>query len=144
MYPLSVSSYHNGIYGLMNFMVFFIVLTIGFIFELGKSALDIDSKQTLSSDNNTVYVDVFITSLLPGATPFSSAGGSPSPSSNNNIDSGANLPKPHVFNSLHLESSLNVFKYFKSYLFDVLVHHISNYMVLVLKKKIIRFLNTYP
>ena len=74
MYPLSVSSYHNGIYGLMNFMVFFIVLTIGFIFELGKSALDIDSKQTLSSDNNNLFVDIFITSLLPSAGPAGSGG----------------------------------------------------------------------
>jgi NADH-ubiquinone oxidoreductase chain 3 len=103
MYPLSVSSYHNGIYGLMNFMVFFIVLTIGFMFELGKSALDIDSKQTLSSTNNTVYVDVFITSLLPSATPFSSPGGSPSLYSNNNICSGANMdsdPKRVASNNL--------------------------------------------
>src|SRR5882672_104731 len=45
IYPYSVSSYTNGIYGLITMMIFFILLTLGFIFELGKKALDIPSKQ---------------------------------------------------------------------------------------------------
>ena len=45
VYPYSVSSYSNDIYGLAIMMVFFILLTLGFIFELGKNALTIDSKQ---------------------------------------------------------------------------------------------------
>src|SRR5882762_8259415 len=45
IYPYSVSSYNNGIYGLITMMIFFILLTLGFIFELGKKALDIPSKQ---------------------------------------------------------------------------------------------------
>ena len=36
IFPFAVSEYENGIYG----------LTVGFIFELGKNALTIESKQT--------------------------------------------------------------------------------------------------
>jgi NADH-ubiquinone oxidoreductase chain 3 len=45
IYPYSVSEYNNGIYGLIVMLVFFILLTLGFIFELGKNALTISSKQ---------------------------------------------------------------------------------------------------
>ena len=46
VYPYSVSSYTNDIYGLVVMMVFFVLLTLGFVFELGKNALTIDSRQT--------------------------------------------------------------------------------------------------
>ncbi len=45
VYPYIVSAYSNGIYGLIVMLVFFLVLTIGFVFELGKNALKIDSRQ---------------------------------------------------------------------------------------------------
>lgn len=45
IYPYSVSEYNNGIYGLTVMLVFFILLTLGFVFELGKNALTISSKQ---------------------------------------------------------------------------------------------------
>ena len=45
VYPYVVSSYTNGIYGLMLMLIFFLVLTLGFAFELGKNALKIDSRQ---------------------------------------------------------------------------------------------------
>jgi len=48
VYPYIVSAYSNGIYGLIIMLVFFIVLTLGFTFELGKNALKIDSKQMYS------------------------------------------------------------------------------------------------
>jgi NADH-ubiquinone oxidoreductase chain 3 len=51
VYPYSVSGYSNDIYGLILMMVFFILLTLGFIFELGKNALSIESKQTSSYNN---------------------------------------------------------------------------------------------
>ena len=51
VYPYSVSGYTNDIYGLVIMMVFFVLLTLGFIFELGKNALTIDSRQTSSYDN---------------------------------------------------------------------------------------------
>src|SRR5205814_10032279 len=43
VYPYSVSSYTNDVYGLIIMMLFFVLLTLGFIFELGKNALSIDS-----------------------------------------------------------------------------------------------------
>jgi NADH-ubiquinone oxidoreductase chain 3 len=46
VYPYVVSAYYNGIYGLIIMLIFFLVLTLGFIFELGKNALKIDSRQT--------------------------------------------------------------------------------------------------
>src|ERR671926_1370786 len=45
VYPYIVSAYSNGIYGLIIMLVFFFILTLGFIFELGKNALKIDSRQ---------------------------------------------------------------------------------------------------
>lgn len=45
VYPYIVSAYTNGIYGLIIMLVFFSVLTLGFVFELGKNALKIESRQ---------------------------------------------------------------------------------------------------
>jgi NADH-ubiquinone oxidoreductase chain 3 len=48
VYPYIVSGYANGIYGLIVMLIFFLVLTLGFAFELGKNALKIDSRQMYS------------------------------------------------------------------------------------------------
>ena len=48
VYPYSVSTYTNDIYGLAVMMIFFVLLTLGFVFELGKNALTIDTRQTSS------------------------------------------------------------------------------------------------
>ena len=48
VYPYVISSYNNDIYGLIIMLIFFVLLTIGFIYELGTKALQIDSRQTLS------------------------------------------------------------------------------------------------
>ena len=45
VYPYVVSSYVNGIFGLIIMLIFFIILTLGFAFELGKNALTIESRQ---------------------------------------------------------------------------------------------------
>lgn len=45
VYPYTISAYNNGIYGLIIMLVFFLLLTAGLIFELGKKALNIYSKQ---------------------------------------------------------------------------------------------------
>lgn len=45
VYPYVVSSYVNGIFGLIIMLIFFLILTLGFAFELGKNALSIESKQ---------------------------------------------------------------------------------------------------
>src|SRR5690625_2356055 len=48
VYPYVVSAYFNSLYGLIIMLAFFLVLTLGFAFELGKNALKIESKQMYS------------------------------------------------------------------------------------------------
>ena len=45
VYPFIVSVYTNDIYGLIIMLLFFVLLTLGFAYELGKNALKIDSRQ---------------------------------------------------------------------------------------------------
>jgi NADH-ubiquinone oxidoreductase chain 3 len=45
VYPYVVSAYTNGVYGLTIMLIFFLALTLGFAFELGKNALKIENKQ---------------------------------------------------------------------------------------------------
>jgi NADH-ubiquinone oxidoreductase chain 3 len=45
-YPFALSEYINNIYGLIITLAFVGIITLGFVFELGKNALKIDSKQT--------------------------------------------------------------------------------------------------
>jgi len=65
VYPYVVSSYSNGIYGLMLMLIFFLALTLGFAFELGKNALKIDSRQMfiLNSNNSSVTTYLSISNL---------------------------------------------------------------------------------
>jgi NADH-ubiquinone oxidoreductase chain 3 len=62
VYPYVVSSYSNGIYGLTLMLIFFLVLTLGFAFELGKNALKIDSRQMFilksKQSNITTYISM--------------------------------------------------------------------------------------
>ena len=51
VYPYVVTAPTNGIYGLLIALIFFFILTLGFVFELGKNALKIDSKQM-----NNIYI----------------------------------------------------------------------------------------
>ena len=53
VYPYIVTSYENGELGLVMMLVFFLVLTLGFAFELGKNALSIESRQVTVQDNKT-------------------------------------------------------------------------------------------
>jgi NADH-ubiquinone oxidoreductase chain 3 len=46
IFPFATSEYLNNIYGLIVTLIFISIITIGFIYELGKNALKIDSKQT--------------------------------------------------------------------------------------------------
>ena len=52
VFPYVVSAYTNGIYGLLIMLVFFLVLTLGFAFELGKNALKIESRQIFNFNIN--------------------------------------------------------------------------------------------
>ena len=51
IYPYGISVYENGIYGLIVVLIFIGIITAGFVFELGKNALKIDSRQS----NNYFY-----------------------------------------------------------------------------------------
>jgi NADH-ubiquinone oxidoreductase chain 3 len=48
IYPYGISVYDNGIYGLIIVLIFIGIITAGFVFELGKNALKIDSRQSNS------------------------------------------------------------------------------------------------
>jgi NADH-ubiquinone oxidoreductase chain 3 len=63
VYPYVVSAYVNGIYGLMIMLIFFLALTLGFAFELGKNALKIDSRQTVGLTNESVNFSVLSSNL---------------------------------------------------------------------------------
>ena len=53
LYPYAMSTYHNDIYGLVIMLIFTLVITVGFVYELGSGALHIDSRQyNLSSISN--------------------------------------------------------------------------------------------
>ena len=52
VYPYIVSAYNNAVYGLFIMLMFFIALTIGLGFELGKKALNIDTRQNNSLDDH--------------------------------------------------------------------------------------------
>lgn len=62
VYPYIVSAYTNGIYGLMVMLIFFLVLTLGFAFELGKNALKIDSRQMYAVSNKRYNVTTYVKS----------------------------------------------------------------------------------
>ena len=57
-FPFALSEYINNIYGLIITLAFVGIITIGFVFELGKNALKIDSKQT--SLKKLIFVPVII------------------------------------------------------------------------------------
>jgi NADH-ubiquinone oxidoreductase chain 3 len=46
IYPYTISAYNNNGYGLIIMLLFFILLTVGLVYELGKKALIIYSKQS--------------------------------------------------------------------------------------------------
>lgn len=58
VYPYAVSSYTNSGYGLAVMLIFFLALTLGFAFELGKNALKIDSRQMFTIFYNN-YLNIF-------------------------------------------------------------------------------------
>src|SRR3981189_3154703 len=60
VYPYVVSAYANGIYGLTIMLVFFLALTLGFAFELGKNALKIESRQTYTLHSNYIKINKLV------------------------------------------------------------------------------------
>ena len=63
VYPFVVSAYNNEIYGLIILLIFLSLMALGFVFELGKGALKINSKQnSLLSKPSTTDILYFISS----------------------------------------------------------------------------------
>ena len=61
IYPFGLSGYENGIYGLIIVLIFIGIITAGFVFELGKNALKIDSRQSYSYyGKSKLFVNTFI------------------------------------------------------------------------------------
>ena len=66
VYPFAVSEYINNIYGLIITLIFVIIVTIGFVFELGKSALKIDSRQNLTASKKIDLYNIIYMSNMFG------------------------------------------------------------------------------
>jgi NADH-ubiquinone oxidoreductase chain 3 len=61
IYPFGLSGYENGIYGLIVVLIFIGIITAGFVFELGKNALKIDSRQSYTYYNKSnKFVNTFM------------------------------------------------------------------------------------
>lgn len=61
IYPFGLSGYENGVYGLIIVLIFIGIITAGFVFELGKNALKIDSRQSYNYFHNSKrFVNTFI------------------------------------------------------------------------------------
>jgi len=58
LFPFAISGYVNNIYGLIIALIFIIIVTIGFVFELGKGALKIDSRQNLDNIKKSDIFDI--------------------------------------------------------------------------------------
>jgi NADH-ubiquinone oxidoreductase chain 3 len=61
IYPFGLSIYENGIYGLIVVLLFIAIITAGFVFELGKGALKIDSRQSYDYfQKSKNYINTFV------------------------------------------------------------------------------------
>lgn len=67
IYPYGLSSYENGIYGLIIVLIFIGIITAGFVFELGKGALKIDSRQSYTYFNVQSTKNFINTFFVAGA-----------------------------------------------------------------------------
>ena len=57
-FPFAVSGYVNNIYGLIITLAFISIITIGFVYELGKGALKIPSKQYTYAVKNQPLIHI--------------------------------------------------------------------------------------
>jgi len=56
-YPLAVSLYQTSLYGFWMFIIFFFVLTIGFVYEMGSGALYYTDKRSAMA-NTVISKDI--------------------------------------------------------------------------------------
>lgn len=72
IFPFAVSQSINGIYGLIIVLIFMIIVTIGFVFELGKGALKIDSKENTQISRRSITTISGLVNLKRGESKDSS------------------------------------------------------------------------
>jgi NADH-ubiquinone oxidoreductase chain 3 len=61
IYPFGLSGYENGVYGLLVVLIFIGIITAGFVFELGKNALKIDSRQSYNYfSKSKKFINTFV------------------------------------------------------------------------------------
>src|ERR1700744_3952808 len=60
IYPFGLSGYENGVYGLIIVLIFIGIITAGFVFELGKNALKIYSKQSYDYFYKSKILNAFV------------------------------------------------------------------------------------
>jgi NADH-ubiquinone oxidoreductase chain 3 len=58
IFPLALSTYTNSVYGIIIAIIFIIIVTIGFVFELGKGALEVNSRQGMNNNNYNKIIDI--------------------------------------------------------------------------------------
>lgn len=73
IYPYVVSAYNNSVYGLVIVLVFLVILTAGFVFEIGKGALKINSRQS-NNLNNISITPSPEKSVSPSPSPLAKSG----------------------------------------------------------------------
>lgn len=56
IFPYGMSVYNNEVYGLIIVLIFILLITVGFVFELGKDALKIKSRQGELKQISAFYV----------------------------------------------------------------------------------------
>lgn len=64
IYPFTVSSAVNAVYGLIIMIIFAIIVTVGFVYELGKNALKIESKQSISAEEKRAEMETKESSII--------------------------------------------------------------------------------
>ncbi|MDA4733427.1 NADH-quinone oxidoreductase subunit A, partial [Enterobacter kobei] len=65
LYPIGVTLYNVSVYGFWIAVVFFSVLTLGFVYELGKGVLYFtDQRSQINSQKSLIFVIVRLTVRL--------------------------------------------------------------------------------
>ncbi len=122
VYPYLMSAYINEAYGLLILMAFLGVLTIGFIFELGKKALTIDSRQSVLSNYNLIKKSL---SKIPYTTIFANSMLFKSLFMRGSVLLNKNLKNIHV-KYVNLHTSLSLYKKHKKNIFYTVISNATN------------------
>jgi NADH-ubiquinone oxidoreductase chain 3 len=94
LFPFAVSEYINNIYGLLITLGFILIITTGFVFELGKGALKIPSKQHTYPIKNQPLIHISYINTKTGGSTLLKKG---------YLLLTAEIPKPHSFISPPLQ-----------------------------------------